>query len=114
MTRYQLTIEAEKLKRVSSLRAGRPYAVVTVSGGSREGDVLGTTEALDSLLYLRWSTVVFIDANPSTYLPITVEIFDQQDNGREEKKMAEANFEVTSIYQSPVHTQCEQLKGGTM
>ena len=114
MTRYQLTIEADKLKRVSSLRAGRPKAVVTVSGGSREGDVLGTTEALDTLVHLRWSTVVFIETDPSTYLPITVEIFDHQENGKEEKKMAEANFEVTSIYQSPVHTQSEQLKGGTV
>ena len=114
MTRYQLTIEAEKLKRVSSLRAGRPYAIVTVTGGSREGDVLGMTEALDSLTHLRWSTTVFIETDPSTYLPISVEIFDEQENGKEENKMAEANFEVTSIYQSPVHTQCEELKGGTM
>lgn len=114
MTRYQLTIEADKLKRVSSLRAGSPYAVVTVTGGSREGDVLGMTEALDTLTHLRWSTIVFIETDPSTYLPISVEIFDKQENGKDEKKMAVANFEVTSIYQSPVHTQCEELNGGTI
>ena len=113
MTRYQLTIEAEKLKRVSALRTGAPYAVVSVSGGSREGEVLGSTEVLDTLVHLRWSTIIFVETDSSVYLPITVEIFDKKD-GAEERKMAEANFEVTAIYQSPVHTQYEEVKGGTM
>jgi hypothetical protein len=49
----------------------------------------------------------------SVYLPITVEIFDKKE-GAEERRMAKANFEVTAIYQSPVHTQYEELNGGTM
>lgn len=113
MTRYQLTVEAEKLKRVSTLRAGTPYAVVTVSGGSREGEVLGCTEALDTLVHLRWSTIIYVETDSSFYLPIMVEIFDKKEAG-EERKMGKANFEVTAIYQSPVHSQYEELNGGSM
>mmetsp|Transcript_22217 Transcript_22217/g.36786 ORF Transcript_22217/g.36786 Transcript_22217/m.36786 type:complete len:276 (+) Transcript_22217:158-985(+) len=112
MTRYQLTVEAEKLSRVSALRMGAPYAVVTVSGGPRDGEVLGETEVSDTL-DPRWIKVIYVDTDPSVYLPINVEIFDQQD-GRENRKMEEASFEVTSINESKAHTVYEELKGGTI
>lgn len=112
MTRYQLTIEAEKLSRVSPIRMGAPYATVSVTGGPREGDVLGETEVSDTL-DPRWTKVIFVDTDAAVYMPITVEIFDDQE-GREHRKMAEANFEVTAIYEAPTHTQFEKLKGGTM
>lgn len=112
MTRYQLTLQAEKLRRVSPLRVGQPYAVVTVTGGSREGDILGETEALDTL-DPRWCTVIYVDTDPSIYMPITVEILDRQE-GRDDRTMAEASFEVTAVHESQVHTQYEEAKGGAM
>jgi Ca2+-dependent lipid-binding protein len=110
--KFQLTIEAEKLKRSNPLRNLRPYALVSVSGGSREGDVLGQTEVVENSLDPRWGAVVYVDTDASVYLPITVEIFDSND-GRDDKKIAEASFEVTAIYESQAHTQFES-KGGTM
>lgn len=109
MTRFQLTIEAEKLSRVSALRRGHPYAVVTVTGGPRDCEVLGQTEAMDSQ-DPRWTKVIYVETDASRYLPISVQIFDKQD-GREDRKMAEATFEVTAIHQAPVHSQYEEMDG---
>mmetsp|Transcript_6279 Transcript_6279/g.9969 ORF Transcript_6279/g.9969 Transcript_6279/m.9969 type:complete len:275 (-) Transcript_6279:1791-2615(-) len=91
MKNYQLTIEAEDVKRVSIRRRGSTYALVTISGtGPREGDVLGKTEVLEDFADPRWSTPIVMEESTSS-MPIRVEILDSEDDDL----LAEAELEVT-------------------
>eukprot|EP00546_Thalassionema_frauenfeldii_P013601 CAMPEP_0178917258 /NCGR_PEP_ID=MMETSP0786-20121207/13144_1 /TAXON_ID=186022 /ORGANISM="Thalassionema frauenfeldii, Strain CCMP 1798" /LENGTH=272 /DNA_ID=CAMNT_0020590783 /DNA_START=69 /DNA_END=887 /DNA_ORIENTATION=+ len=107
--KFQVTIEAQGLKRVSILRIGSPYALVKICGGPREGEVLGETEPLEDCLDPRWSTAILVETEATKMMPIRIEIIDSEDD----KVMGEAEFEVISVYHDEAHTQFHEPRGGT-
>ena len=65
MTRYQLSIEAEKLPRVF-FRSPCSYAVVTVTDGPQKGKEIGRTETLPRSQTPDWIAILFIDTEAAT------------------------------------------------
>jgi hypothetical protein len=129
MTRYQLTIEAERIKKSLTLRSGTYCATVSVLDESNNSViVLGSTEELHLEPHMEWQTHIWIELDiTQTHIPanITVQIRESRQHltgqnieGTTDlqpfKIVAEANFDAKAIYQSPVHTQTKDLKGGSM
>jgi len=112
--RYQLTLEAEKLKRVGKLRLGCPYAVVTATGGPHEGKEIGRTETIKDSLNPNWVKIIYIKSDESIFFPIRVAVYDDNPRREEHVLRGEANFEITELYQSPGHMQFEELANGAL
>ena len=51
---------------------------------------------------------MFADIDPGVYMPFRVSVYDDNEN-RQDKLMAEANFEMTEVYESPGNTQFEDV-----
>eukprot|EP00542_Grammatophora_oceanica_P000374 CAMPEP_0194058144 /NCGR_PEP_ID=MMETSP0009_2-20130614/65318_1 /TAXON_ID=210454 /ORGANISM="Grammatophora oceanica, Strain CCMP 410" /LENGTH=258 /DNA_ID=CAMNT_0038708153 /DNA_START=77 /DNA_END=850 /DNA_ORIENTATION=- len=109
MVRMQMTLRAESLKKVGLTRVGSPYATVVVTGGPNEGKELGRTEVLENDLNPDWATIIFVEAESSVYMPIKIAVKDKKDD----RVMAEGNFEVTEIHESPGHQHFQQNENGS-
>eukprot|EP00521_Asterionellopsis_glacialis_P013282 CAMPEP_0195304694 /NCGR_PEP_ID=MMETSP0707-20130614/34930_1 /TAXON_ID=33640 /ORGANISM="Asterionellopsis glacialis, Strain CCMP134" /LENGTH=278 /DNA_ID=CAMNT_0040368591 /DNA_START=130 /DNA_END=966 /DNA_ORIENTATION=+ len=104
--RMQFTLFVEKLKKPVIGRPD-PYAVVTFSGGPNEGIEVGTTETLENTLNPEFTSTFYVDVDPDVYMPVRVEIF----NSRNDKLMAEAEFELTSVYSSSNNMDFREVEG---
>jgi hypothetical protein len=103
MTRYQLSVEAENFpQNVFLTRWFRPlrqaYAQVTISGGPKEGTVIGRTEGRSVAKRVQWTTPLYIDTESSTimHLPLLIAIFDESSDAL----LAELSTEATTVHQS--------------
>jgi C2 domain len=108
MTRYQLSIYAEKLPK-GMIRKPNPYATVKVTGGPRDGEVVGQTEIVYNTQEPDFVKVFFIDTNASINLPLTISIY----NDRDQSLLAEATFEATEVFVSPGHFMVHKGKNGS-
>lgn len=110
--RVQLTVNAEKLKNTARLpfQMADPYAIVTISGGPFEGTEVGRTETIQNTLNPTWTKILFADLNTAVFMPFRVSVYDDNATQKDEL-MAEANFEMTEVYQSPGNTQFEDVDG---
>mmetsp|Transcript_24857 Transcript_24857/g.34732 ORF Transcript_24857/g.34732 Transcript_24857/m.34732 type:complete len:276 (+) Transcript_24857:144-971(+) len=104
--RMQFTLFVEKLKKPILGRLD-PYAVVTFSGGPNEGIEIGTTETLENDLNPEFTSTFYVDVDPDVFMPVRVEIF----NGRNDKLMAEAEFELSSVYSSSNNMDSREVEG---
>jgi hypothetical protein len=129
MNRYQLTIEAKRIKKPLTQRSGTYSAAVSVLDEINNNVILlGLTEELHLEPHMEWQTPIWIDLDVTqSHIPtqISVEIresrkglsvrnLEEATNLEPFKIVAEANFDVQTMYQSPLHTQTKDLKGGTM
>jgi Ca2+-dependent lipid-binding protein len=110
MPRYQLSVHAEKLRK-SFFRTPDPYAVVTIAGGPLSGTEVGRTETISNALNPDWTTLLYIETDASVNMPLTVAIWDDRGGG-EDRLLGEAQFEATTIFQSPGRIQKQSLAGG--
>lgn len=88
-----------------------PYAVVTITGGPKEGTVVGTTETIKNTLSPTWTKVMFVDIDPGLFMPFRISVYDHNEN-RDDMLMAGANFEMTEVFQSPGNSQYEFVTNG--
>jgi Ca2+-dependent lipid-binding protein len=71
---------------------------------------VGRTEAIQNTLSPTWTKILFADVDTAVFMPFRVSVYD--DNAaRKDMLMAEANFEMTEVYQSPGNTQFEDVDG---
>ena len=68
---------------------------------------------LENNLNPNWVKILFVESNSSIYYPIRIAVYDDNPNNTD-KLMAEANFEITDLYESPGNTQYEELSNGAM
>ena len=54
---------------------------------------------------------MYLESDPAIYMPIKVSLWD--DRGGDKVLLAQANFEVTEVFQNPGHAQ-EQVVGKSM
>ena len=124
--RIQISVRADGLKNVASrLRLGKlsrvsdPYALLSVTGGPRDGTRIGRTETVRNNLTPDWCRIFIIDYwTPGMYFPITISLYD--DNGPKKGNdhmaatpsasvrpgpkdvgMGEATFELSDVLSSP-------------
>jgi hypothetical protein len=109
MTRYQLSLVADKLPRRFVGRPN-PYAEVTVTGGPAQGTVVGRTETMRHAVYADWCTVLFLETDDSIFMPIKVSVYDER--GGEDRLIAEASFEATEIFKARGRTQIQEPQKG--
>jgi Ca2+-dependent lipid-binding protein len=107
MTRYQLTIWVEGLPKRKPLLGIRPnpYCKVHITGGPRNGTCLGKSDIVRKSINPTFTTIYFIETDPSEYLPIKVCIYDDRKyvDDQYDREIAVANFEITEIYRSKGH-----------
>lgn len=108
MTRYQLSIYAEKLPNRGLFRKPNPVAQVAISGGPRDGDVLGRTEVVQNTLEPDFVRGFFLETERSINMPLTVTIY----NDRDKSVLAEATFEATEVFSAPGHFQVHKAPNG--
>lgn len=106
MTRFQLTVHAEHLPS-GLFRTPNPYAVVTVTGGPREGTVIGRTETIEKSTNPDWVKTMIFETTSAEFMPIKISVFDERTY--EDNLLAEANFEATECYQNAGHMQWEKV-----
>jgi C2 domain len=107
MTRYQLSIHAERLPR-GIFRKPNPVAVVTVTGGPREGEEIGRTDVVENSLDPEFTRVLFVETDSSVFLPLKVSIY----NDRNDALLADATFEATEVAVAKGHLQEQQCRNG--
>lgn len=107
MPRYQLSIHAENLPR-GVFRRPNPYAEVTVSGGPRDGEVIGKTEIVHNSLDPDFVKVLYVETDASVNLPLQVCLFNDRNGGL----LAEAVFEATEVSVAPGHFKVHKAKNG--
>jgi C2 domain len=107
MTRYQLSIYAEKLPKGFIFKPN-PYATVRVTGGPRDGENIGTTEVVHSTQSPDFVKVFFIETSASINLPITISVY----NDRDQSLLAEATFEATEVFLAPGHFMSNKANNG--
>lgn len=110
-------------------RKPNSYAIVTVTGGNRNGLCLGKTDIVTTQQNPYYCKIIVLETTASEYLPIKVHIFDHAmhyamdysaagtttyDNdalkrpyNRYDLEIAAANFEITEIVQSPGRLMCQ-------
>lgn len=113
--RVQLSLRAEKLKNVEKKLKGvsDPYATATISGGLDEGTEIGRTETIENCLNPSWTTILFLEYNPGTQMPLRVAIYDDNsDRGKDDKLMGEFDFDVADVINSSSKEQHEDLPRG--
>jgi C2 domain len=98
MTRYQVSVYAERLPR-GRLRRPNPYAEITVVGGPRDGQTVGRTETVLNTVEPDFTKVFFIETDASINLPLKVSIY----NEGHRHPLAEGIFEATEVFLSPGH-----------
>jgi hypothetical protein len=61
-----------------------------------------------------WCKIFFLEhADASMYIPFNVSVYhDRGASGRAHPLVAESNFEVTQVLQSPAGVMCDQLENG--
>ena len=110
--RYQLTLHAENLPnqggRCFSIGKSSPYAIIKVTSGSNKGLTLGETEPILHELSPEWTKTFFLEFSSSEVTNLEVTVMDYC-NGDEPKWIGEANFEATSVFQSPGRTSSDQI-----
>ena len=80
-----------------------PYAVVILDDGTTE---LGRTEIYtEPTIAPDWCTSMKLDFTAADQFVFKVQIFDYCGEGREDRKVAEAEFEANQVYGSPGHLQ---------
>lgn len=110
--RAQLSLKAENLKNVGrAFQVSDPYAIVTITGGPKEGTVVGRTETIQNTLSPTWAKVMFVDIDPGLFMPFRVSVYDYNEK-RDDMLMAEANFEMSEVFQSPGNSQHELIMYG--
>ena len=107
MTRYQLSIYAEKLPKGFIFKPN-PYATAKVSGGPRDSEFIGTTEVVHSTQSPDFVKVFFLETDTTRNLPITISIF----NDRDDALLAEATFEATEVFVAPGHVLSHRTDNG--
>lgn len=116
MTRYQVSVYAEKLPKQGLLhKLPNVYATIQVSGGTRDGEMIGTTEVMYKTCTPDFIKVFFIETDASRNLPITVRIYHTNDMSINDNpnpnqthqhngtQLIEATFEVTEVFKAPGH-----------
>jgi C2 domain len=100
MSHYQLSLYADKLKR--NFLGGRPtpYAIVILDDGTTE---LGRTEVSEPTSSPDWCTSMKLDFNSQEKFTFKVQIYDYFGEGKEDRKLAEAEFEANEVYAAPGH-----------
>jgi hypothetical protein len=107
MPRYQLSVYAEKLPR-GRIRQPNPYAVVTVSDGTHDGETLGKSETVYNTTDPDFTKVIFLETDASVNLPLRVSIF----NDRNGVLLAEGIFEATEVFLAPGHFKVVKAQKG--
>lgn len=111
MTRFQLSLEADNLKR-RLFRRPNPYAVVKVAGGPQEGMEIGRTSTLTSTTQPDWPDPLYVETDSSVYMPLKISIYGDYGIGEGNMLLAEATFEATEIFQSVGRMKFEKLRNG--
>lgn len=111
MPRYQLSLEAENLKR-KLLHVPSPYARVQITGGPKEGTVVGQTQTIERTLHPVWTEVFFLETDSSIYMPLKISVFDDRGGASDDELLGEVTFEAIEIYQSAGRTKSEKLRNG--
>lgn len=101
MTRYQLSIYAERLPRRRFHRIDS-YAEVTVCGGPRDGEALGRTETIPNTVAPDFTKVFYLETNSSINLPLKVSIYNEA-SSNDKTLLAEGIFEATEVFVAPGH-----------
>jgi Ca2+-dependent lipid-binding protein len=106
--RYQVTLHAENLPNHRWFGRSCPYAKVKVTTGPQKGTVIGQTEPATKELSPNWTAIMFLNFTDADVTNLEVTIFDYRGENQD-VWMGEANFEATSIFQSPGRTQSQQI-----
>lgn len=59
-----------------------------------------------------WTKIIYVESEKSIFFPIRIAIYDDNPKKDEDPLMAEANFEVTDLYESPGNMQYEVHESG--
>lgn len=108
MTKYQLSLHAEKLKRSFLGFPPKPYAVVTSNGKD-----IGRTEIREPCTDPDWCLSMKLEFEPSVKTTLKVSIYNWIPSG-DDQLLAEAEFEATEVFQSPGHMQAKETERGTV
>lgn len=111
-TRYQLSIHAEKLPRSFWGTAPSPYAKVKISGGPLNGKEIGRTATLPTTVDADWTDSLYLETASSIFMPLLIQIYDDQGVGRDDVLLGQANCEATEVFSSPGHVQVRSLSTG--
>mmetsp|Transcript_19860 Transcript_19860/g.32037 ORF Transcript_19860/g.32037 Transcript_19860/m.32037 type:complete len:284 (+) Transcript_19860:124-975(+) len=107
--RYQITLYAENLPNGRFFGTACPYAEIKVTSGPQKGKKLGATEHAFHELSPEWTKIFLLEFSPAEVTNLEVTIYDFLGENKEPKWIGEANFEATSVFQSPGKTQNEQI-----
>lgn len=110
MPRYQLSLHAEKLPK-SWFRTPHPYCVVTIASGPLADTQVGRTETIVKATKPDFTKTIFIETDASVNMPLKVSVWDDRDGG-DDRLIGEAEFEATTIFQSPGRIQKQKMRGG--
>jgi hypothetical protein len=125
MTKFQLSLHANKLKKGFLWRTPMPYAVVSLENETskqpsshsqdqqQQPQVLGKTEQCEPTLSPDWCKCIVMEYTPEDVMqrvPFVVAIYD----GNDDRLITQANFEASQVFGSPGHMQMkEDPKNGT-
>ena len=107
--RYQITLHAENLPNRRWFGRACPYAKVKITTGPKKGTVVGQTEPATKELSPDWTTTMFLNFTDAEVTNLEVTIFDYRGENAQDQWLGEANFEATSVFQSPGRTQSQQI-----
>jgi hypothetical protein len=113
--RYQITLHAENLPNGRWFGKSCPYAEIKITSGPQQGTIVGKTETIHKELSPEWAKIFLFDFSDSEVTNLEITIYDDynkpddKDGYREPKWLGEANFEATSVFQSPGKTQSNQI-----
>ena len=110
--RYQLTLHGENLpiKGGSCLRLDgkkKTYSKVKITSGQNKGMELGETEPVVGSSP-EWTKTFFLEFSESEVTNIEVTVMEYRE-GKEPRWVGEANFEATSVFQSPGRMSSDQI-----
>lgn len=112
MTRFQLSLRAERLPR-GLFHTPRPYAEVQVSGGPHEGLNVGTTKPLQGS-DVEWTELFYIDTDSSIFMPLRIVVSDDRGWDKRNPVLAQVTFEATEVFQSVGQMKYEKVDNGAM
>ncbi|CAB9518699.1 Copine-6 [Seminavis robusta] len=107
MTKYQLSLHADRLRKGFLWRRPMAYAVVMVENESK---TLGKTEVAQPGTRAEWRKPMTLEFSSDMHVPFTVALHDSRNDDR---LMAKADFEASEVFNSRGHMQMKEDRNGT-
>lgn len=107
VTKYQLSLHAQKLRRGFLGRRPAPYAIVAVNGND-----IGRTEIHEPTLSPDWCVSLKLEFSAEMRVPFTVSIHNWCGD-QDDKLIARTEFEASEVFNSPGHMQMKEDSNGT-